>query len=705
MTKTFRYFATAARGTGFLLADELRTLGLEGVRESGAGVAFTGDLVSGYRACLWSRLASRILCELAEFPAADADALYRGVRALDWSALHQPGASVAVQVTGTTKALVNSHFTALKVKDAVVDALRDARGARPSIDAKDPDLALFVRLRNERATLSFDLAGRPLHRRGYRREAGEAPLRETLAAALLVRAGWPAVAAARGTFLDPMCGAGTLPIEAALIASDTAPGLLWGTAGPRGWAGHDRKAWHGLMVEAADRHEAGLSQLPVIVGRDRDAGVIEIARRNAQVAGFGDRIVFEVGAVEQTEPPGESGLMVTNPPYGERLAHDTMLVPLYAALGRRLRDHFPGWRMAILTPTPELGFHLGMRSHRQSRFDNGPIECQLLEFEVHRHAPGRVASAAPSAEDFANRLRKNRKALAKWAQREGVACYRVYDADLPEYALAIDVYGAFAHVQEYAPPKTIDPMKARMRLDGALAVLPEILDIDPTNVFLKQRKRGKGGERYGKLAEHGRFHQVSEGPARFWVNFTDHLDTGLFLDHRPVRALIRAEARGKSFLNLFCYTATATVHAALGGAVSSTSVDMSRTYLDWAKRNFVLNEVDPAKHALEQADALVWLRECTARYDLVLLDPPTFSSSKRMEGVLDVQRDHVALIESALRCTAAGGTLLFSTNHQGFKLDAEALQHLVLGDISARMLPEDFKRRPKIHRVWRIRHK
>ncbi|MFN2301407.1 MAG: bifunctional 23S rRNA (guanine(2069)-N(7))-methyltransferase RlmK/23S rRNA (guanine(2445)-N(2))-methyltransferase RlmL [Gammaproteobacteria bacterium] len=702
MTMTYRYFATAARGTGFLLADELRALGLQQVRESGAGVTFAGNLADGYRACLWSRLASRILCELGEFPAADADQLYAGVSALDWPALHQPGASIAVQVTGTTKTLTNSHFSALKVKDAVVDSLRAARDERPSVDAKDPDLALFVRLRDERATLSFDLAGRPLHRRGYRREAGEAPLRETLAAALLVRAGWPAVAAAGGALLDPMCGAGTLPIEAALMASDTAPGLLWGTAGPRGWAGHDRKIWHGLMVEAADRHEAGLAQLPVMVGRDRDEKVIEIAKRNAAVAGFADHILFEVGTVESTEPPAESGLMVTNPPYGERLAHDAMLVPLYAALGRRLRDEFPGWRMAILTPTPELGFHLGMRSHRQTRFDNGPIECQLLEFEVHRHAEGRAA-ATPPADDFANRLRKNAKNLAKWAKREGIECYRVYDADLPEYALAIDLYGAFVHLQEYAPPKTIDPVKARTRLDGALAVLPEVLGIDPSNVFLKQRKRGKGGERYGKLAEHGRFHQVSEGPARFWVNFTEHLDTGLFLDHRPLRAAIRQQAKGKSFLNLFCYTASATVHAALGGAVSSTSVDMSRTYLDWARRNFLLNGVDDSRHELVQADALVWMKASTARYDLVLLDPPTFSSSKRMEGVLDVQRDHVALIEDALKCTAAGGTLLFSTNYQGFKLDADALAHLSVEDISAQMLPEDFKRRPKIHRVWRIR--
>lgn len=698
---TYRYFATASRGAGFLLADELRALGASDVREQGAGVSFTGDLETGYRACLWSRLANRVLCELASFDAVDADSLYAGVAALDWPTLHAPGASFAVHATGTTPALNNTQFTALKVKDAVVDRLREARGERPSVDPAEPDLALFVRLHKGRATLSFDLAGRPLHRRGYRREAGEAPLRETLAAALLVRAGWPQIAADGGALLDPMCGAGTIPIEAAMIATDFAPGLFWGAGGLRGWTGHDRALWQRLLAEADDRHDAAQQRLPTIVGSDRDARVIEVAKRNARAAGF-PGIRFEVASVEHAQPPGETGLVILNPPYGERLAHDAMLVPLYTTLGQRLKQAFAGWRMAILTPTPELGFHTGLRSHRQTRFDNGPIECRLLEFEVHERAVGTAVEAPAAADDFANRLKKNVKNLGKWAEREGVECFRVYDADLPEYALAIDLYGEFAHVQEYAPPKTIDPVKARKRLDAALAVLPGVLGVEPGAVFLKQRKRGKGGERYGKLADKGRYYTVTEGPAKFWVNFTDHLDTGLFLDHRPVRALIRENAARKRFLNLFCYTATATVHAALGGAASSTSVDLSNTYLDWAKRNFVLNGVDLAKHQLVHADVTKWLKSCTERYDLVFLDPPTFSSSKRMEGVLDIQRDHVELIHDALRCTAPGGTLLFSTNHQGFKLDAEALADLAVDDLSAKLLPEDFKRRPKIHRVWKI---
>lgn len=697
------YFATAARGTEYLLAEELRALGAEDVRESRAGVYFSGPLAVGYRACIWSRLASRILCELARFPAVTADQLYTGAREIDWDGLIAAGATIAVEVNGTTPDLNNSHFSALRIKDAVVDILREARdGTRPAIDTEHPDFAIFALLRKGEVRVSFDLAGRPLHRRGYREEAGEAPLRETLAAALLLRCGWPDIAARGGAFLDPMCGAGTLAIEAALMAAQGAPGLLWASKSPRGWRGHDIKVWHGLVVEAADCMQQGLMSMPPIHGSDRDPRVIEIAKRNAARAGVGKYIHFGVAEATTVVPPVSPGLLVTNPPYGERIAHDTMLVPLYAGLGQRLRESFEGWHAAILTPTPELGFHLGLRSHRQSTFWNGPIECQLLEFEVFPERARVPQGQVEPAPDFANRLRKNLKVLSKWAKRERVECYRVYDADLPEYALAIDLYGRFVHVQEYAAPKTIDPDKARKRLDGALVALPSVLGVDAADIYLKQRQRGKGGARYGKMAEGGRNHEVTEGPARFWVNFTDHLDTGLFLDHRPVREYIGKTSCNKTFLNLYCYTATATVHAALGGAKASTSVDMSRTYLDWARRNFLLNGVDQKVHELVQADCTKWLAECADKYDLIFLDPPTFSSSKRMEGVLDVQRDHVTMIQQAVACLAPGGELLFSTNHQKFKLDGDALTNLQLEDLSPKMLPEDFKRTPKIHRVWRI---
>jgi 23S rRNA (guanine2445-N2)-methyltransferase / 23S rRNA (guanine2069-N7)-methyltransferase len=293
--------------------------------------------------------------------------------------------------------------------------------------------------------------------------------------------------------------------------------------------------------------------------------------------------------------------------------------------------------------------------------------------------PARDAEAArarPGAEMFANRLRKNSASLGAWARKEGILCYRVYDADMPEYAFSIDVYAVasaprFVYVQEYAPPATIEPEKARARRDEAFSVIPEVLDVPRERAYVRTRRKQKGGAQYTKLAERGEFEVVGEGGLELYVNFTDYLDTGLFLDHRPTRARIRALAAGKSFLNLFAYTATATVFAAAGGARVTTSVDLSRTYLDWARRNLERNGFgDAIRHRLLQEDVLAWLEQpARERYDLIFLDPPTLSRSKRMAKELDVQRDHVALIRAALLKLAPDGLLIFSTNFRKFRLE------------------------------------
>ena len=260
-------------------------------------------------------------------------------------------------------------------------------------------------------------------------------------------------------------------------------------------------------------------------------------------------------------------------------------------------------------------------------------------------------------------------------------------------------------MQEYEAPPTVDPAKAGMRLQDALAAVREVLEVPDGRVFLKVHRRRKGREQYTQLAAAGRFHEVREGGLRFLVNFTDYLDTGLFLDHRPTRALIRESARGGRFLNLFGYTGTATVSAAAGGAASTTTVDLSRTYLDWARRNLDLNGFTGTRHALVQADCLEWLRAPVPGrvFDLIFLDPPTFSTSKRMRDTFDVQRDHVALIRNALRLLAPGGTLLFSCNLRRFRLDTEALVNAQIQDITRATIPRDFARSPHIHRCWRFR--
>jgi 23S rRNA (guanine2445-N2)-methyltransferase / 23S rRNA (guanine2069-N7)-methyltransferase len=713
------FFAAVPKGLESLLADELRALGARAVDATVAGVSFHGPLVLAYRVCLWSRFANRVLLPLASFPAPTPEALYDGIRSIDWRHHLPVTGTLSVDFHTALSQVSHSHYGALKVKDAVVDQFRDACGERPSVAREHPDVRINVYLRRDLARVSLDLSGESLHRRGYRQEGVLAPLKENLAAAILALAGWPQLAGDGGALLDPMCGSGTLPIEAAFMAGDVAPGLLRPHFGFLRWEGHQPQLWDELLEEARQRREAGLRKLPPIIGYDADAGAVRHALANVEKAGLRGLVHIEKRNYGEARPPKgvESGLLVANPPYGERLGEEQALTPLYSGLGELLRGHFPGWRGAVFTGNPRLALRLGGKSEASHTLYNGAIECRLLLLaaaEANRTVSAQtvIDEAGAGAEMLANRLRKNLKNLGRWARQSGIHCYRLYDADLPEYAVALDLYGnaqgeLWAHVQEYEAPATIDTGKAEERLRQALAVIPAVLELPAERVFFKVRRKQKGSAQYEKLASAGHFHQVQEGECRLLVNFSDYLDTGLFLDHRPTRRLLGQLAKGKSFLNLFGYTGAATVHAAVGGAAATVTVDLSRTYLDWARRNLVLNGCDTPRHRLIQADVLEWLQQEAARphqfFDVIFLDPPTFSTSRRMAATFDVQRDHVPLIQQAAALLAPQGVLIFSTNFRKFKIDAAALVGLALEDISRTTVPRDFERNPRIHTCWRIR--
>lgn len=696
------FFATAPRGLEELLAAELSSLGLDSVRVRRGGVEFGGDLAAGYRACLWSRLANRILLPIARFSAEDEQALYEGVLNIDWSAHLGPENTLAVDFTGVRALITHSRFAEQRVKDAVVDQIRDMTGSRPSVDTEFPDLRINVHMLADAVTVAVDLSGESLHRRGYRHDGRIAPLKENLAAAMLLRADWPQLAAQGGAFVDPMCGSGTLLIEAAWMAGDSAPGLLRTRFGFHGWRGHDDPAWKVLLDEALERQERGLAGLPPIIGYDQDDEAVAASQSHLRRAGLAGRVIVEQREIGRAAPPAhlKPGLVATNPPYGERLGENHELIPLYLRLGQALKSHFGGWRAIVLNGA---GCQIGLKPEKSWQIYNGAIECRLERFEV-------AAAAADTdhepAKDLVNRLARNQRQLRKWLAREDIGCYRVYDADIPEYALAVDVYntseGRWLHVQEYAAPASIDPARAQARLRAALSVLPEALDTDPAKMVFKVRQRQRGDRQYRRMGEQGQMLEVREGPCRLWVNLTDYLDTGLFLDHRPVRTWIGENARGKRFLNLFCYTGAATVHAALGGAAATTSVDLSATYLEWTQKNLHLNQCNSPIHQLLRGDCREWLERCRERYDLIFLDPPSFSNSKRMDGDLDIQRDHAELIRSAARLLNPDGLLIFSTNRRGFKLDASLSDQFAIEDRSAWSIPKDFGRNQRIHACWWI---
>jgi 23S rRNA (guanine2445-N2)-methyltransferase / 23S rRNA (guanine2069-N7)-methyltransferase len=710
------WIATAPVGAASVLAEELVQFGAHDLRERSHDVKFQGTLEVGYRTCLWSRTATRVLLSLGSIDAGSSKALYEAVKRIDWREHLRPGATLACDCSGGNESIRHTLYGSQLLKDAVCDNLRDATGERPNVKAERPDLKLHLHVEGPTALLSVDFSGESLHRRGYRAEGGRAPLKENVAAAVLMRAGWPAVCERGGVLLDPMCGSGTFLTEGALIAADAAPALERDYFGFTGWRGHDAPLWEQLRAEARERRSARPARR-CILGSDVDGDAVRMAIANGEHAGVADWLHVEKRSLgEIVRPKADAGLIVTNPPYGERIGAESGLPALYSELGSSLRDRFKGWQAAILTGNPPLARNLGIYAKRTHRFFNGTIECRLLRFELNEAAEQRPPeqvradwSSRPGAQMFANRLRKNLLRLEPWAERERIDCFRVYDADMPEYAFAIDLYGPgarHAYVQEYAAPKTVEEEGARERRREALAVLPDVLAVPIAQIHSRVRKPQKGTEQYEKRDSQGERYAVQEGGLKFWVNFRDYLDTGLFLDHRIVRAMLREWAKGGDFLNLFCYTGSATVYAAAGAARSSASVDLSNTYLDWAHENLLLNGFRGTEHELYRADCLQWLEEQEpkgARFDLIFVDPPTFSNSKRMEGVLDVQRDHVGMIRRSMKLLRPSGRLVFSTNYTRFKLDASALADLSIEDISDQTIPKDFERHARIHRCFSIR--
>jgi 23S rRNA (guanine2445-N2)-methyltransferase / 23S rRNA (guanine2069-N7)-methyltransferase len=704
------FFATCPKGLEYLLVDELKALGAADVHEALAGVYFRGELEAGYRACLWSRLASRVLMPLAEFDVEDGDSLYAGARTIQWREHLDNDGTFAVDAVGSTRGITHSQYAALRVKDAIVDQFREQTGQRPDVDTEQPGLRVNLVLRRGKAIVGINLSGAPLHQRGYRQGQGIAPLKENLAAAMLLRAGWPQIYAAGGGLVDPMCGSGTLLIEAALLAADVAPGLRREHWGFSRWRAHDAALWKMLHDEAHVRATAGLQSLRAcLFGFDHDPNVLNEAKRNAQLAQLSGFIHLGRQSLEHLHRPHElaqPGLVICNPPYGERLGatDEEDLGALYRLLGQKLKGEFPEWHASVITSDEQLGRALGLHAEKKYKLYNGALECVLLNFDLApRDAPAREAKPlSAGAQMLKNRIDKNYKHLRKRAQREGIECWRVYDADLPEYAAAIDIYGSHLHIQEYQAPASVDENLARTRLRETVRVAGEALGVDRERIAVKTRRRGKGGEKYGRMDERGEFLEVAEGGLTFLVNLTDYLDTGLFLDHRPLRARVRELARGKRFLNLFCYTGSASVHAAAGGALETVSVDLSQTYLDWAARNLARNGFDQPQHKLAWADAAGYLDTHSAMFDLIFVDPPTFSNSKRAED-FDVQRDHARLLNLCGDRLLAGGLILFSNNFRRFKLDEAALGRFAIRDISAATIPFDFERNPRIHRAWELR--
>ena len=706
-------FATTARGFEELLKSELTELGAQDAKVAQGGVHYCADDETLYRTLLWSRLSSRILLPIVQAKVFSDLDLYSAVVGVNWLDYFDEKVHFFVDFNGTNQEIRHTQFGAMRVKDGIVDYFERHGRARPNVDKAQPDIRIHAYLNRDDMVLSLDLSGDALHMRGYREDTGKAPLRETLAAAIVLRSGWQ-----KGTpLVDPMCGSGTLLIEAAQMEAQIAPQLYRLHWGFDFWQGHNQAAWEKVKEEALALAEAEKQRenLPHFYGFDLDHHVLQKAKQNAKNAGVAYLMQWQQGDVAaiKNPSPNVAGTVICNPPYGERLGTTPALIALYSVFGQRLKQQFAGWNASIFSGEPSLLDCLRLRSHRQFKAKNGPLDCVQKNYQIAERAEqsaventvefDRTSSVSSDvAVDFANRLQKNIKKIEKWAKQQGLDAYRLYDADLPEYNLAVDRYADHIVVQEYAAPKNIDENKARQRLLDAVNATLQVTGIETNKLILKVRQKQKGTNQYEKLANKGEYFYVNEYGAKLWVNLTDYLDTGLFLDHRLTRKMLGEMAQGKDFLNLFAYTGSATVHAALGKAKSTTTVDMSNTYLNWAEQNLLLNDIEGKQHKLIQADCLQWLEKCDRQFDLIFVDPPTFSNSKRMEDSWDVQRDHIKLMTNLKRILRPNGTIVFSNNKRGFKMDFAKLEELGLSavEISHKTLPLDFERNKQIHNCW-----
>ena len=664
-------------------------------------VQVRATLQEGYRIALWSRVASRVLLPLVRWEGDSDGTLYDALREIPWWEHFDASETFAIGRSQTAGSAIPSHFWVQRAKDAVVDRFRDHGQSRPSVDKEDPAIRFHLHVGDEAHEFALDFTGGGQHRRGYRQAGGRAPLKENLAATILYLAGWPQAAKEGLSLVDPTCGSGTFVIEAALMATRCAPGLLRKRFGFERWRFHDRKLFEAERAAARDKRLTTTSAS--IAGYDVSSEALAVARTNAEAAGVGSLVALHAQHLDEIRKPTERGIIVCNPPYGHRLGDEDTLFLFYQSLGDALKKSFGGWTAYLFAAHNQNLKRIGLRPTKRHVLYNGSIECRLLEIPV-REGSGAPSwrKPSPNAEMFVNRIKKNRRKWERWARRERTTAYRLYDSDIPEYNVAIDRYTDKVLVHVYSQKTDARAGVAQDRLQDVLLTLPASLSLDPDDVIVKSRHRHEEGDQYLRLAEHGEEIVVQEGDLRFVVNLRDRIDTGLFLDHRNVRKYALTNLKDQRVLNLFAYTCSVSAAAAAGGA-QTTSVDLSNTYLDWGRRNFEENDLVLDRHRFVRDDVTRWMGRCRDRYDWIFINPPTFSRSKKTKGAFNIHQHHGRLIEQAMNVLAPHGELLFTTHARSFKLDARLGKAYEIVDSARALVPADFARSPFV--AFTIRHR
>ncbi len=712
-TDTLQLIATTTSGLEACVKRELQDMGFADAKVYSPGrIIFSANPAAIVTANLHLRTADRVLLVIGMFAANDFDELFEGTRALAWDKWIPADGQFPVRGRSYKSQLTSVPAVQRTVKKAIVEQLMAAHKTETLGETSTAAYAIEVALRDNTALLTLDTTGAGLNKRGYRAAAGPAPLKETLAAAMIQLSFWKP----DRPLIDPFCGSGTIAIEAAMIGRNIAPGLKRSFSAEL-WPAIDAELW----TDAREKAEAAIiPNLPQrIIANDIEPKAISLASYHAELAGVTDDIHFQAKPFEDLTSNREYGCVICNPPYGRRLRETPDIAAVYNAMPEVFRM-LKTWSFYVLT-SMDLEKILSQKADRRRKLYNGQIECTYYQF----HGPRPPKPGAPPVEEedqpepeaafggvtekgseqvdiFINRLKKMARHRRRWPNK-GISCYRVYNRDIPEIPLAVDIYEDCLHIAEYDRPHERTAAGHVDWLEMLSAAAGEAMGIDAAKVYLKRRQRQRGTDQYDKAADQRNVYRVHEGELIFEVDLASYLDTGLFLDHRITRGMVRDESAGKRMLNLFAYTGAFSVYAAAGGAATTTTVDLSKTYLNWAKRNMVANGFTSDQHRFVQSDTMGYLADHAAgeHFDIAVIDPPTFSNSKRTEGVFDIQLDYADLINATARLMSKGGVIYFSTNFRKFRFDAAALGGMVAEEITDKTVPEDFANK-RTHRCWRI---
>ncbi|WAI18483.1 MAG: bifunctional 23S rRNA (guanine(2069)-N(7))-methyltransferase RlmK/23S rRNA (guanine(2445)-N(2))-methyltransferase RlmL [Buchnera aphidicola (Acyrthosiphon caraganae)] len=695
-------FASTNFGTEKLLEQELLSLGAENVNIIKGGVYYESNDLLLYKSLMWSRIASRIYLSIKKFTINNSDDLYHNVYNIDWTEIFHLQKTFLVNFKGTNNIIRNSLFGALITKDAIVDQFQKKYSSRPNVNLINPDIRIKLSLLNDNVLhIMLDLSGESLNKRGYRQFCNTTPIKENLGAAIVLSSGWNN----NIPMIDPMCGSGTLLIEAAMISSDRAPGLKRLKWGFQSWKKYNKNIWFNTVKEAEERFKIGIKKCfkNYFIGYDYNPEIIKKAKINASKAGISKIIQFSIqnlNDLNNVYNKEKIGIILSNPPYGERYQTESQLTGVYIQLGVASKKYFKNWKLSIFSSSIFLLNFLQMQSYEEHIFKNGALNCIQKNFLIF------LKKSNVKKNEFKDRLNKNFKKLKKWANVEKLQSFRVYNADLPNYNIIVDIYHTWIVIQEYKAPKLIDNNKSFRRLCHAIYYTKEILSVSINQIILKTRQQNKKKTQYKKLFDSNNFIVIKEYHAKFLVNLTDYLDTGLFSDKRLVRKLLGIMAKGRDFLNLFSYTGTASVYAGLGQANSTTSVDISNTYIKWSMRNMSLNNLTGPQHSFIQSDCLSWIKKTNQKFDLIFINPPTFSNSKKMQRFFDLKKDYIHIIMNLKRILHDNGSVIFSSSTRNFEINFDYIKKMKLyvKKITKKVQSKDHLKNANVYHSWLIKH-